>query len=71
MYSVYLKKKTERSETALRNSAVRYSLFYGSPLKLGLSAIEAADLIALETSICGVLYERESASLCPSKGRRV
>ena len=29
MYSVYFK-KTEQSETILRNSAVRYSLFCGS-----------------------------------------
>jgi hypothetical protein len=30
MYSVYFIKKTEQSETTLRHSAVRYSIFCGS-----------------------------------------
>jgi len=30
MYSVYFKKKTEQSDSTLRHSAVRYSIFCGS-----------------------------------------
>ena len=33
MYSVYLIKKTEQSETTLRHSAVRYSIFCDSLFK--------------------------------------
>jgi hypothetical protein len=33
MYSVYFIKRTERSETILRHSAVRYSIFCGSLFK--------------------------------------
>ena len=33
MYANYFTKKIERSETTLRNSAVRYSKFYGSLFK--------------------------------------
>jgi hypothetical protein len=53
--------KTERSDSTLGNStrlsssqaAVRYSLFCGSLFNTG-SAIEAPDLIAIETSICEI-----------------
>jgi hypothetical protein len=48
--------KIERSETILRYSAVRYSIFYGSLLNRG-PAIEAADLIKVETFTCGASYK--------------
>jgi len=55
-------KKTERSDSILRNSAVRYSIFCGSLFNPGL-AIEAVDLIVMETSTHGVSYERFYKSL--------
>ncbi len=56
MYSVYFVKKTEQSESILRNSAVRYSTFCGSLFKPD-PAIETVDLIQMDTSIYGVSYE--------------
>jgi hypothetical protein len=43
MYSAYFIKRNERSETFLRNSAVRYSIFCGS-LFVPVQAIESVDL---------------------------
>ena len=56
-YSVYFMKMKERSDTTLRNSVVRYSKFCGSLFKSD-PAIEAVDLIQMDTSIYGVSYER-------------
>ncbi|CAB1077976.1 hypothetical protein D1AOALGA4SA_5747 [Olavius algarvensis Delta 1 endosymbiont] len=46
MYSVYFK-KTERSDSTLRHSAVRYSLFCGSLLMFHKSKAEALSLPAI------------------------
>jgi len=56
MYSVNFIKKTERSDTILRHSAVRHSIFCGSLFKPD-PAIETVDLIQIDTSIYGVSYE--------------
>ena len=53
MYSVCFIKKTERSGSILRNSAVGNSIFCGSLFNPG-SAIEAINLILIETSTHGV-----------------
>ena len=53
MYSVYFIKKTEQSETILRNSAVRYSIFCGSLFKSD-SAIETIDCFR-NTTFFGVI----------------
>jgi hypothetical protein len=53
------------SETILRNSAVRYSLFDTAELVAGCGslfkpnpAIDTVDLIQIDTSTCGVSYKR-------------
>ena len=46
-------KKTERSDSILRNSAVRYSIFCGSLSKTD-PAIEVKDLIQMHTLIHGL-----------------
>ncbi len=49
-------KKTERSETTLRYSAVQYSIFCGSLFKLD-PATEAKDLAQMHTLIFEVSYK--------------
>jgi hypothetical protein len=48
--------KTKRSDSTLRNSAVRYSIFCGSLFAPG-QANEAVDLIHMKTSDCEASYK--------------
>ena len=50
MYSVYFIIRNEQSETTLRNSAVRNSIFCGSLFNPDL-AIEAAELVVLTLAV--------------------